>query len=231
VVSRARVNPFLSRGPVAPLIAAELRGRTELPRGEAARIARKLDCSRERVRQIMGKLGVRVEPSLANVIDCADCGKQIRANTLGICAACRHERTLVELTCISCGRTFKRRRKDHNDFIRRVTIGPKQGPRCSRTCGYSRAIRVCSWCGADAGHKAPSNRGNHAFCGAPRRCDREARKLVQPLYWRLLTPEVLPMRDSIAKITELLGPDRLTGGKAKGGQAIADASGIAALRG
>ena len=215
MVRGVKVDPFLSQGPVAPLIAAELRGRMELPRGEAARIARKLDCSRERVRQIMEKLGVRVEPSQAKVIDCSDCRREIRINKGGICADCLRRRSLVELTCIFCGKKFYRRRKDYNDFLRRVPArGKRYGPQCSKACVRS-VSRNCSWCGDSVGWRPPSHSGQHVFCGKPRNCWSETMKLVQPTQWPLIGPAVLPMREHVAEIAALLGPERLTGGKPK----------------
>jgi len=212
-----RFNPWLSKGPVAPLIAAELRGRTELPRGEAAEIARKLGCSRERVRQIMGVLGVRIAAPPLALIDCAECGTLVKANKRGLCADCRRRLSLVELTCIVCGKEFQRRRKDYNDFIRRVVArGKRYGPRCSRACLQSVAL-ACCWCGRSVGLRPPSQRRGHAFCGKPRNCWSEAMKVVQPSNWSLLKPEHLPMRDHIAQIVDALGPDRLTGGKPRRG--------------
>jgi len=208
-----RVDPFLSKGPVAPLIAAELRGRTELPRGEAIRIARKLDCSRERVRQIMNKLGVRVAPPRVALIDCASCGNRIAPNKSELCTDCRHERAIVELICTSCGRAFKRSCKEYNAFLRRVSRGGRQlGPWCSRTCGYpKRTRRICSWCGAELGHRPPStSQGYHAFCGGSKRCDLRAANFVQPMYWPLLEPELLPMRDKLVRIRAFLARDRVT---------------------
>ena len=142
-------------------------------------------------------------------IDCSDCGRRIAANRLGICVNCRHERTLVELTCIICGKRFQRRQKDHNDFLRRVTIGKRQGPQCSKSC-LAGESRLCSWCGADVGRRPPSRLADYAYCGTPRRCDREAMKLVQPMNWPLLTPTVLPMREHVREIVELLGPENIT---------------------
>ncbi len=187
-----------------------------------AEIARSLGCSRERVRQIATRAGVRVEAGRPRFVKCADCGRKIAAaNKLGLCRDCRHRRTLVTLTCIVCGKDFQRRRKDYNDFIRRVTIGERQGPRCNKTCGYTRSSRSCSWCGAELGHKPPSTRGYHAFCGAGRRCDLEAMKLVQPIYWPKLGSDVLPMRDHVAEIAELLGPENMTRAKSRRGVAAA----------
>lgn len=205
-----RVNPFLSAGPVTPLIAAELRGKRELPRGEAARIARKLDCSRERVRQIMGKLGVRVAVSIRAFVDCRDCGRAIVANKAQLCAECRRERMMVELTCTACGKVFKRGRKAYNNFLRRIG-DYKVGPWCKRNCGNPKKKMSCDWCGEEIQHRSPSVRGNHSFCGVPKRCDWEAAKLVQPSNWRLLGPDLLPMRENRAGITAFLGSHRLTG--------------------
>jgi len=201
-------------GRTAWLIRSELLGRTELRRGEMSQIARRLNCSRERVRQIAARAGIRVEVGRPKRVACADCGKQIAAvNKLGLCADCRHRRSMVTLTCIVCGKEFQRRRKDYNDFIRRVTAGERQGPRCSKTCGYSGGSRLCSWCGAEVAGRPPSARGYHAFCGAGRRCDLEAMKLVQPIHWPKLGSDVLPMREHVAEIAELLGPENMTGAK------------------
>jgi len=208
-------------GRTAWLIRSELLGRSELRRGEMAEIARRLGCSRERVRQIATKLGVRVKPGQPKFAECSDCGRKIPRGRLRLCADCRHRRTLVTLTCIVCGREFQRRRKDYNDFIRRVTLGERQGPRCSKACGYRRTRRSCSWCGAEVGHKPPSTRGYHAFCGAGRRCDLEAMKLVQPIQWPKLGSNVLPMRDHVAEITELLGPENMIGAKSRRAAAAA----------
>jgi hypothetical protein len=215
-------------GRTAWLIRSELLGRTELRRGEMAEIARSLDCSRERVRQIAARAGIRVNAGRPKLVACSDCGRQIAAaNKSGLCAACRHQRTLVTLTCIVCGKDFQRRRKDYNDFIRRVTVGERQGPRCSKACGYSGSSRFCSWCGAEVARRPPSTRGYHAFCGAGRRCDLEAMKLVQPVHWPKLGSHLLPMRDHVAQIAELLGPKNLTGASRRARYGLTDAPPVA----
>jgi hypothetical protein len=122
----------------------------------------------------------------------------------------------VELTCIVCGKKFQRRQKDYNDFMKRVVTRGRYGPRCSRACVQS-VSRTCSWCGQSVGLRPPSDQGQHAFCGKSRDCWREAMKLVQPVHWHLLEPEMLPMRDHVERIADVLGADRLTGGKSKRG--------------
>jgi len=182
-------------------------------------IARRLNCSRERVRQIAARLGVRVEPGEPKFVDCADCGRRIRRGTLGICVDCRHQRTLVELTCILCGKKFWRRRKDYNDFLRREPIGARQGPRCSKACVSSRSA-TCSWCGGDAGIRWPSaiRSTRHSFCGKPKYCWREAMAKIQPVHWQRVGPELLPMRDHVAQIRELLRLKNLTHATPKRGK-------------
>lgn len=214
----AAANELSWPGRTAWLVRSELLGRTDLRRGEMAAIARRLNCSRERVRQIAKRLGVHVEPARRKFVDCVDCGTRIRDNKLRVCAECRHKRTLVELTCIICGKKFWRRRKDYNDFLRRVTIGEKQGPRCSKACVGSRPA-TCSWCGEDAGTRWPSDirNTNHSFCGNPRYCWREAMAIVQPIHWKRIGRDLLPMRDHIAEITELIGREKLSGAKSKRG--------------
>src|SRR3989442_5819037 len=111
-------------GRTAWLTRSELLGRTGMKRGEMAEIARRLNCSRERVRQLATKVGVRVQPGQPRFTECSDCGRRISRGRLGLCAECRHQRTLVTLTCLTCGKQF-----EYKDFIRRVTLGQRQGPR------------------------------------------------------------------------------------------------------
>jgi hypothetical protein len=198
-------------GRTAWLVRAELLGRTELHWGEMAEIARRLDCSRERVRQIADRLGVRFQPKRPKFIQCSDCGRKIAPGKLGMCADCRHRRTLVELTCIVCGKSFWRRRKDYNDFLRREPISERQGPRCSKACVSSRSP-ACSWCGEDVGTRWPGRirSTHHSFCSKRKSCWREAMAIIQPVYWQRLGPELLPMREHITEIGDLLGPENLT---------------------
>jgi len=46
-------------------------------------------------------------------------------------------------------------------------------------------------------------------------------KLVQPIYWPKLGSDVLPMRDHVAEIAELLGPENMTRAKSRRGVAAA----------
>ncbi len=41
--------------------------------------------------------------------------------------------------------------------------------------------------------------------------------IVQPIHWKRIGRDLLPMRDHIAEITELIGREKLSGAKSKRG--------------
>jgi len=195
--------PFVLERSVPPSLRErlvhKLAGRTRLPRGEAARIAREFDCTRERIRQLLGQLEVSIEPPKR--AHCDRCGKILGVNKTGRCLACILDSQRVTLTCVRCGKTFQRRRKWHNEFLNRV-VKTRYGPICSKGC-LLRVERQCSWCGKPAVRRRPSDNSSQAFCGPPRSCAFEAQRVLSNTHWNRLTPELLPMvehRDEIARL-------------------------------
>ena len=168
-------------------------------------MARRFGCSRERVRQVISRLGivvVRAPPRR-----CRKCGTSIAAqNRTGLCGKCwqRPVRVLVTLTCLNCGKQFLRRRKDYNDWLRRAVVRGRAGPICSRGCRSAVPVS-CTWCGDDLGMRYPSNisKARHSYCPAPSRCASEAHKALRNSYWRFLSADLLPMRDHLSEIAAL----------------------------
>ena len=180
----------------------ELAGRTRLPRGEASRIAREFDCTRERIRQLLVVLGVTIEPPKR--ARCEQCEKPISRNKGGICIACLLDRNRVMLVCVRCGKIFHRPRKWHNEFLNRVIVRRRYGPICSKSC-LLRNERKCSWCGEPAGWRRPSANSGLAFCSLlGRPCHVQALKAMPPAQWHRLTPDLLPMAENREAIARLI---------------------------
>ena len=193
---------FPQPGSVAGRIATALKGRSILERGEAAALARSLGCSRERVRQVMKRLGVPVRPVVPR--RCGNCGRAIsQYGKLGMCSSCRYPPP-VSLVCVNCGKQFLRRRKDYNDFIRRQVTRRRVGPVCSKQCRAGIEV-FCAWCGAHVGVRWPSqvSPAGRAFCSPPRRCSVQAQRALRNSWWRFLTPDLMPMKDHVEGVAEL----------------------------
>lgn len=195
--------PFVLERSVPPSLRERLKqklaGRTRLPRGEASRIARDLDCTRERIRQLLGQLEVSIEP--ARRLYCDRCGKIIGVNKNGRCLACIMDASWVTLTCANCGRAFQRRRKLYNDFANRVPL-KRYGPLCGKHC-LLRVDRQCSWCGRPVGQRRLAQHGSQAFCARPMRCSVEAQRALASPHWKRLTPDLLPMIEHVDEIARL----------------------------
>jgi hypothetical protein len=191
----------LHRGELRKLVAGMVSGRSQLERGEGARIARELGCSRERVRQIMGELGVTTKPPLEPQ-SCTGCGKAMSRRKTRLCQSCRRKNVLVSLKCANCGRTFKRRRKEHEAYLRRTVVKRRWGPVCSKQCS-AKVTRSCSWCGRSAGNRRRAHVATHAFCGRPRTCLHQAQTTIAPMRWHYMTADLLPMKDHLDGIARL----------------------------
>ena len=192
----------MSRPSLRDRIVKRLGVRTELERGEAARIARALGCSRERVGQVMRQLGITVAPPSAPE-RCVGCGKPKRHAKTRLCRACRRaEDPFVTLTCANCGKNFRRRRSRHDAYLRRTVVRKRYGPVCSRKCS-AKVQRSCSWCGQPTAPRWPNDLGKRAFCGAPRSCSIEAQRALPAMFWGYLTPGVLPMKAHLEAIAQL----------------------------
>lgn len=178
-----------------------LSGRSRLERGEAARIARELSCSREGVRLAMIQLGVTIKAP-PGPPSCTGCGKAMMYRKTRICQSCRHERLLVSLKCVNCGRAFERRRSRHEAFLRRTVSQRRHGPVCSRQCS-AKIPWSCSWCGQPAGTRWRADAGWQAFCRPPRSCRIQAQTTFPPVWWRYLTDVLLPMKDHQDRIAQL----------------------------
>jgi len=188
-------------GAIKRKVVAQLDGRQELKRGEAAEIARRAGCSREWVRQVMLRLHVTVEQ--APVKQCESCGRRIyKGSTRDKCVECWRQSLRITLTCSACGKEFQRLRHDYFAYHARFHTEDRYSPRCSRSCVVAKP-QVCSWCGQLTKPKFPSNVSVHTFCTAPALCYIEAMKLLQPVHWRFIPSPLFPMKDHIAEIREL----------------------------
>jgi hypothetical protein len=63
----------------------------------------------------------------------------------------------------------------------------------------------CTWCGDSVGRRYPGQLrdGRKVFCPAPRRCAPEAQRALPNVYWRLMAPEYLPMRQHLPELKRL----------------------------
>jgi hypothetical protein len=170
------------------LLVGLLSGRTQLERGEAVAIARRVGCSREYVRQVMGQLGVTIKPP-PEPQSCTGCGKAMQRTRTRICQSCRQRNSSVTLICANCGKTFERRRCLHDAYLRRTVTQKRHGPICSRQCS-AKVQRSCSW-------------GRQVFCRPPALCLREAQSAIHPVRWRHLTANLLPMKKHLDEIAQL----------------------------
>ena len=178
-----------------------LSGRTQLERGEAARIAREAGCSRESVRQAMRQLGITIKAPVGPP-SCTGCGKAMPYRKSRLCQSCRQNNAFVSLRCANCGRIFQRRRSHHERYLRRTVIQGRHGPVCSRRCGAN-ISRSCSWCGRAVGSRWRSRIGTQAFCGHESSCRIQAHRAIPTTWWRYLTDDLLPMKDHQDGIAEL----------------------------
>ena len=178
-----------------------LSGRTQLERGEAARIARKVGCSRESVRLTMRQLGITVKPPEEHP-SCTGCGKAMRYRKTSLCQSCRQKNAIVSLRCANCGKAFKRSRGLHAAYLRRIVTRKRRGPVCSRRCS-AKIRRSCSWCNRSVGSRWPVHDSRQAFCGPPATCRFQAQRAIPPVWWRYLTDDLLPMKDHQDRIAQL----------------------------
>ncbi len=179
-----------------------LTGRTQLERGEAVAISRQVGCSREYVRQVMGQLGVTIKPP-PEPQSCTGCGKAMQRTKTRLCQSCRRSNSSVTLKCANCGKSFERRRCLHDAYLRRTVTQKRHGPICSRKCS-AKVQRSCSWCGRPAGGRWRSSTGRQVFCRPPASCLREAQTAIHPVRWRHLTADLLPMKEHLDEIAQLL---------------------------
>ena len=128
--------------------------RQEHPNKSATEIAIEVGISRERVRQILTKLGLPTKvrnPYIPR--HCRDCGRILSKTTKGVlCFACfnlqRRKETLAELTCFQCRKTFYRSKALHN-------IKKEKGYKhtfCNRKC-------LGRWLGLNYGYGKKSGEG------------------------------------------------------------------------
>jgi hypothetical protein len=175
--------------------------RDVLYRGEMTRLAREVGCSREWVRQICARRGVksRLKPKLFGV--CSGCRKRVAAgNRSGFCAQCRTKksRRVYTLTCTKCGEKFERSHKEHKSFLRRAPRH-RLGPFCSRRCS-NKVSGDCSYCGRRVAPRWPSRIG---LLGAMHpACTRRLEALVTRRAWSRITSEHFPIaahRDAVLR--------------------------------
>ncbi len=178
-----------------------LSGRTQLERGEAARIAREVGCSRESVRQAMQQIGITVKPPVEPQ-SCTGCGRSRKYRRTRLCQSCRQKSAFVSLRCANCGRTFQRRRSDHEAYLRRTVTQKRHGPVCSSQCS-AKISRSCSWCGRPLGGRWRSHIGQQAYCGPPAACRIQAQRAIRTVWWRYLTADLAPMKDHLDGIAQL----------------------------
>ncbi len=178
-----------------------LSGRTQLERGEAARIARKVGCSRENVRLAMRQLGITIKAPVEPQ-SCTGCGKTMAHTKTRLCQSCRQKNAFVSLRCANCGRIFQRRRWRHERYLRRTVTQGRHGPVCSSRCS-ARISRPCSWCGRPVGSRWRAHIGTQAFCGHESSCRIPAQRAISPVWWRYLTDDLLPMKDHLDGIAQL----------------------------
>ena len=189
------------QGRVRKLLVEVLSGRTQLERGEAARLARKLGCSREAVRQAMSRLGVSIKPP-AKPQSCIGCGKAMKYRKTRLCQACRLKNAVVSLICANCGKTFERPRHHHEAYLRRTVTRKRRGPVCSSQCS-AKVQRSCSWCGRPVALRWRAHITPQAFCSPPATCRFQAQRAILPVWWRYLTADLLPMKDHLDGIAQL----------------------------
>jgi hypothetical protein len=191
----------MHHGKVRRQLVSVLSGRTELERGDAASIARKVGCSREYVRQVRRQLGVTMKP-LPKPPSCTGCGKPMRPTKTRLCQSCRQKKAFVRLRCAYCGTFFQRRRSHHEAFLRRAVVQKRRGPICSGQCS-AKVSRICSWCGRPTGSKWRRKVPGHAFCGPPAWCGHKAQSAIHPNWWRHITEDLLPMNKHLDEIARL----------------------------
>lgn len=178
-----------------------LSGRTELERGETARITREVGFSRESVRRAMQQLGITIKPPV-EPRSCTGCGETMARTKTHLCQSCRQKNAFVSLRCANCGRTFERLRGDHNKYLRRTVTQKRHGPVCSRRCN-AKIRRSCSWCGRSVGSRWRSHIGTQAFCGPPATCLFQVYRVLPSVWWRYLADNLLPMEDHLDEIAQL----------------------------
>ena len=100
------------------LIIAVAQIRASNPLARQAEIAREINYSGERVRQILKELGLPAKPPLKV---CVDCGKRVDSRTKR-CRPCYHQYILknswVELPCHTCKAMFPRRKSDFKRSVK-----------------------------------------------------------------------------------------------------------------
>ena len=189
------------RGELRKLLMGMLSGRTQLERGEAARIAREFGCSRENVRLAMQQLGITIKAPEEHP-SCTGCGKTMARRKSRLCQSCRQKNAFVSLRCANCGRIFQRRRSHHERYLRKTVTQGRHGPICNRRCG-ARISRSCSWCGRPVGSRWRSHFGTQAYCGHESSCRIQAHRAIPAVWWGYLTDDLLPMKDHLDGIAQL----------------------------
>ena len=106
--------------------------RSENPTASNSEIGRRLGLTRERVRQILGKEGIKTARKPRAGIFCKSCGKSLHdARAKGpLCLSCIVRSSIVTLTCAYCSKAFPRTRRS-------IKPGKKRGQinfYCSRRC-------------------------------------------------------------------------------------------------
>lgn len=178
-----------------------LSGRTDLERGEAARIAREVGCNRESVHQAVRHLGITIKAPVEPQ-SCTGCGKAMIYRKTRLCLSCRRKIVLVSLKCANCGKTFKRRRGLHAAYLRRTVTRKRRGPVCSSQCS-AKVQRSCSWCGRPVGLRWRPHITPQAFCSPPATCLFQVQRALPSMWWPYLTADLLPMKHHLDGIAQL----------------------------
>lgn len=193
-------SPYLTVGSTREILARYFAGRTTYARGELTQAIRDLglSCSRERVRQLVVKLGMLPEePKVPELVQCADCGTVIVPNKDGLCLPCRHEHTYITLQCVKCGRDFKRQRSQHKAFLKR-SVSIRTGPACNRKCTNRQEVN-CAYCGNLLGSRWASSLKDITL-PMHTSCHDQAMHKISLRAWGCVTPDLLPMRDHADEI-------------------------------
>lgn len=186
------------------VIVQRLEGRAELRRGEQSAIARELGCSRVWVGMVARELGI----PLAERRACERCGKITKlSQEVGLCGTCLRRTKVATLTCANCGKRFERRRHEYERFLKRSVTQGRRGPVCGRDCGVGYET-TCAWCGRLTTRPYRKDK-RLGFCAASRGCLSQAMRALPVVYWRYLTPDLLPMKDHRAEIGRLRESQRI----------------------
>jgi len=125
-----------TRGPALGRTAMAIKAlRNEKPCISAAEIARRVGVSRERVRQLLRRLGLTTDMRIRPKRRCLSCGNPIPRDHRAFCSrACQVNYYQITLYCNFCGKEFKRKVKDILLYPVKLQYGYKGRVFCSRSC-------------------------------------------------------------------------------------------------